>query len=819
VAMTDWTPGATQVVLGKWTSTSNQRSYSMSVQATSGVLRVDASPDGLNNGLPDQFNSGVAPTVSDGATLWIAATLTTDDGAGNRAATFWTSTDGVTWALLGSQSKVGVAATYSSTAPLEFGAFATGSASNLNGTVSVARVYSGSGFDSTGPVGSTLVLDSDFRRPRTPTFAATSAYGVKNGTGLVLPGLVDNYATVPNAAPLQITGDIDVCMRMAATDWTPGSITYPISKLGLTGTRAWDVIFAGTYVAFRFSPDGSTVTQVLVASTPQSVLVDGAAAWWRITRNATTGDVMFFTAPDSTSEPTTWTQRGATAAGAAGAIFAGTVNIGIGAQAVGSAGLAGTYMRAIVKDGIGGTTVLDTDFTTPASDVQSFTATTGQTVSILGTTPTVTVHSGRAVDRWRNAGTLRTSGAHLTADGLVLPGVAGNYASVPDAAALDIVGDITLVAKATLTDWTPSNESAAISKYLGSGNQRSYMLTVSTAGALRFYWSSNGSTQNITASTAVTSFADGATGWIAVSFDVDNGAVGNDAKFWTSSDGITWAQLGTTVTTAGVASIHSGAATGEFGSFGSGVSYLLNGTIHEAQVYSGADFDTDGPGGTPVLDVDFTAATPGATSFTASTGQTVTVLSTFSANHATGSFQPTYRGSVAALNDRPAVDFDGTDDRLEIVSGVSLAQPFSVVWIGTADTVAANRRIAGLNSAGTGQAVGLTSTPNWSAQMGAAALAGGTPVADTAYMARFLLNNASSVIAVNGSAVATGTVNGTLAVDQIILGAGRSSAPAYAQFQDGKTAFLGIFPGDITTSPRWPAFKRWCSSYYGITIS
>jgi len=429
---------------------------------------------------------------------------------------------------------------------------------------------------------------------------------------------------------------------------------------------------------------------------------------------------------------------------------------------------------------------------------------------------------GVAVNRWRNAGTLRTSGAHLTADGLVLPGVVGNYASVPDADALDITGDITLVARVAMADWTPGASQALLAKRVDGGNQQSWSLVTGTTGALSLRWSPDGSGPSIVTatSTAATGFTDGTVGWVAVTLDVDNGAGGYDVKFWTSVNGVTWSQLGSTVTGGSTTSIHAGTAPVEIGTRNNGGADPLNGTVSVARVYSGSGFTTAGPdvGSTLVLDADF-RTTPGATSFTAATGQPVTVLSTFSANQATGSFQPTYRGSVAALNNRPAVDFDGTDDRLEITAGVSLAQPFSVVWIGVPDTVAANRRIAGLNSAGTGQAVGLTSTPNWSAQMGSAALTGGTPVADTAYMARFLLNNASSVIAVNGSAVATGTVNGTLAVDQIILGAGRTAPSTYAQFQDGKTAFLGIFPGDITTHPRWPDFKAWCRIHYNIVIA
>jgi len=428
---------------------------------------------------------------------------------------------------------------------------------------------------------------------------------------------------------------------------------------------------------------------------------------------------------------------------------------------------------------------------------------------------------GVAVDRWRNAGTLRTSGAYLTADGLVLPGVAGNYASVPDSNALDITGDITLVARVALTDWTPGATTTVFGKSVDAADQQSFRLRVSTAGNLLFAWSTDGSGPGTigSTSTAITGFTDGSVGWVAATLDVDNGAGGYDVTFWTSVNGVTWSPLGSTVTGGSTTSIHAGTAPVEIGTRNLGAADPLAGTVSVARVYSGSGFTTAGPdvGSTLVLDADF-RTTPGATSFTAATGQPVTVLSTFSANQATGASQPTYRGSVAALNNRPAVDFDGTDDRLEILTGVSLAQPFSVVWIGVTDTIAAPRYYLGTNSASNFRGAGMVVAPGIAFVTHAGTvLAGATPVSVTPYMRRSYFNGASSADATNGTATAGNA--GTLALDQIILGAGRTAPSTYAQFQDGKTAFLGIFPGDITASPRWPDFKAWCRIHYNIVIA
>ena len=189
------------------------------------------------------------------------------------------------------------------------------------------------------------------------------------------------------------------------------------------------------------------------------------------------------------------------------------------------------------------------------------------------------------------------------------------------------------------------------------------------------------------------------------------------------------------------------------------------------------------------------------------------------ATQSTEASQPTFRSAVAALNNRPAVDFDGTDDRLEITAGVSLAQPFSVVWIGVTDVTNTLRYYFGSNSISQFRGAGQVASPGntFITHAGTGGLYGTLPVIDTGYMRRSYFDGVSSVDETNG--VATTGNSGTLALNQIILGAGRLAPSTYAAFQDGKTAFLGIFDGDITASPRWPDFKAWCRIHYNIVIA
>lgn len=173
-------------------------------------------------------------------------------------------------------------------------------------------------------------------------------------------------------------------------------------------------------------------------------------------------------------------------------------------------------------------------------------------------------------------------------DFLLLPGASGDYASTPDAAALDIVGDIDLRVRVALNDWTPAAESTLIAKYTATGNQRSYALAVTTTGALIFRWSEDGTAEKTETSSAnLGSLAAGATTWVRATLDVDNGASDAAVNFYTSDDGTTWTQLGATQLNGATTSIFASTAVLELGGQTLGTVNRLAGKIFRAQVLSG----------------------------------------------------------------------------------------------------------------------------------------------------------------------------------------------------------------------------------------
>ena len=204
-----------------------------------------------------------------------------------------------------------------------------------------------------------------------------------------------------------------------------------------------------------------------------------------------------------------------------------------------------------------------------------------------------------------------------------LPGVAANIMSTPDATALNITGDIDLRAYIALDDWTPAaGTNVLISKFDNNTvAQRAYELRISDTGALVIGFAVQGGSDNVgITSTVNPTVADGQALWVRATLDVNNGASGYDVKFYTSENGTTWTQLGTTVTTAGAITIRD--STGEgvvLGRRSTGAFGIATGKFYRAQILNGID-------GTTVLDIDTSVITSGgATTFTALTGQTVTI--------------------------------------------------------------------------------------------------------------------------------------------------------------------------------------------------
>ena len=225
---------------------------------------------------------------------------------------------------------------------------------------------------------------------------------------------------------------------------------------------------------------------------------------------------------------------------------------------------------------------------------------------------------------WASVGSaarpLLTRGAYLSGSGLVLGGIASNYASTPDTVAISVTGDIDIAVRVAMTDWTP----AAIQTFISKGHTTTnlaYILRCEASGPLTVVWTEDGTTTKSASSTVGTGFTDGNSKWIRVTLDVDDGAGNRVIEFFTADDSATyptsWTQLGTTITQAGTTSIYDGNKPLEVGQRHDGAQ-MLDGTVYRAIVKNGI-------AGTTVYDADFSTQTADALAFTESSANAATV--------------------------------------------------------------------------------------------------------------------------------------------------------------------------------------------------
>lgn len=171
--------------------------------------------------------------------------------------------------------------------------------------------------------------------------------------------------------------------------------------------------------------------------------------------------------------------------------------------------------------------------------------------------------------------------APATVTALDLPGTTGNYFSTPDSAATSPGETIDLRAHLSLDDWTPAATNTIASKFNGNNSQRSWTFSVLASGALRFSrWLTGIGAQNAD-STVATGFSDGTAHWVRAVLSTTT------VKFYTSDDGESWSQLGTTVTV--VQFMEDSTAGIEIGSISEGTLVPLAGVVQRFEIRNSVD--------------------------------------------------------------------------------------------------------------------------------------------------------------------------------------------------------------------------------------
>jgi len=147
--------------------------------------------------------------------------------------------------------------------------------------------------------------------------------------------------------------------------------------------------------------------------------------------------------------------------------------------------------------------------------------------------------------------------------------------------------DLDISMLVSLDNWTPATNQTPVGHDGGAG-LRGWWLTVATTGRLQITWSNDGTALNTVASSVAPTVANGASLWIRGTLQVNDGAGNRVIKFYTSADGATWTQLGTTTTTVGTTTLFSPASiVYNLGSRQGGSAELITGNIFEVRWRSG----------------------------------------------------------------------------------------------------------------------------------------------------------------------------------------------------------------------------------------
>lgn len=309
-----------------------------------------------------------------------------------------------------------------------------------------------------------------------------------------LPGTANDFLSVP-AFSQGASNVWDIRVRVAMDDWTPGSGSSLWASGSADPNRAPRfTLSASGALSTTLYPTGNNASVISISSSATNAFTNGTTQWVRVTIEgdvAGSYNVKFFTADDSTTMPTSWTQLGTTRTGTGftNATVTSTMNTAAGGA------VAGKFLRIWQSDAINGTAVVDIDIPTnvTSGNTTTFTATTGQTVTI-----------GRATSGRKSAAVVRPMWLLGTDD----------YFEVADNSLLDFAAADDWTVWVVGRAWGTTDDDTLIAKQAGTAAANTgWALDMGTAGVTRARIADGTTTQNQT-TTARTSGA--LTLWAAV---------------------------------------------------------------------------------------------------------------------------------------------------------------------------------------------------------------------------------------------------------------------------------------------------------------
>lgn len=178
----------------------------------------------------------------------------------------------------------------------------------------------------------------------------------------VLPGNTGDFFSTPDSTAASITGDLDIQMRVSATDWTPATTESLLSKWDdPSDEKSYLVQLTNTGALRIFLSEDGVITLGPATSSVPVGFIGETLHWVRVTWDQSSGDVDFFTSEDNTDDPAlvSWTPLGVTQTLSPTAIFDSTADVEVGSHNAGTINFDGTMSRASIFNGIGGVLAVD----------------------------------------------------------------------------------------------------------------------------------------------------------------------------------------------------------------------------------------------------------------------------------------------------------------------------------------------------------------------------------------------------------------------------------------------------------------------------
>jgi hypothetical protein len=475
----------------------------------------------------------VASTVGtgfvDGTDHWLGVTYDADNGAGNYAVRFWTSSDGIAWTQLGTTVTAAIVGTYEPTThAVSFGT-----------TAALGKLRH---FELRSGIGAAGVISTS-----APIVASTPAL---SGLAAYPSWQVDEPLTSPEG--WQIAAGYQF---VVGTSWLPlwtGRVTSWVDEeFGLGADRQASVVAEQT-VAWLARVNRNAVGSVGAGETPSARftrLKDDALFPWS-----------FYA--DYTVQPVP-------------AVLATTMANNRLSEMHLTADSADLYFRSH-RSGYGVAHEVDARHSVVTAQP--------------GTEPSKSIQGRASRDMFPNGLVFHPSGTSVAPSPYIILG-GGRYLTTPDAAAISVTGDLAVWAELALDDWITGSVQVVACQRASSSSNFGWCLSIGTTGLLTFSWTTDGTTLLSSTSTTPITFADRQRGVIGATIDVNNGAAGRTVRFWQADASVVWAahaafnpttdfrtdrdQLGADVVTAGTTSIFNSTAALTIGRDGDGTAPIV----------------------------------------------------------------------------------------------------------------------------------------------------------------------------------------------------------------------------------------------------